>query len=73
MTDQDRINALEKLVAQMSQEIGILQDAHTVRCLPVPLSASGNREVLSDMSRCLDNKKQFSISMLAKKEKSKWQ
>ena len=33
MADQDRITALEKQVAQMSQEIGILQDTHAVRCL----------------------------------------
>jgi hypothetical protein len=33
MTDADRISALEKQVAQMSHEIGILQDTHAVRCL----------------------------------------
>jgi hypothetical protein len=33
MTDADRISESEKQVAQMSREIGILQDALAVRCL----------------------------------------
>jgi hypothetical protein len=31
MTDEGQISALEKQVAQMSQEIGIPQDTHGVR------------------------------------------
>jgi hypothetical protein len=33
MTDEDRIGRLERQIEQMSNEIGILQDAHAVRCL----------------------------------------
>jgi len=33
MTDNDRVAALEQRIAELSQEIGTLQDAHEVRCL----------------------------------------